>query len=83
MELFLGRGADVNWSSGLPLSCAVRNGNLEAARLLLDRGADVNLAHDIRTPLKWARLLRFPTVVALLLEHGALDLPDAEEEEEE
>ena len=56
-----------------PLMVASRSGNLEAARLLLKAGADVDAAKvDSQwTSLHFAAHKGHPTVVKLLLQHGA------------
>ncbi len=54
------------------LSIACRNGQLEAARFLLERGADPHFEGFNRTPaLHWAAFSGNPALVQLLLEHGA------------
>ena len=54
------------------LSAASCNGHLEAARLLLDRGADPNrLCSRGQTPLMWAVCEAHTAVAELLLERGA------------
>jgi ankyrin repeat protein len=51
---------------------AVRRGEVEAARLLLDYGADVNATtYDLREPLFLAVLSRKANVIKLLLDRGA------------
>jgi ankyrin repeat protein len=65
---------DVNAGHGryeAPLHAASRNGHLDAARLLLDHGADVNLSKGGRIPLRRAYEGRHLEVMRLLLEHGA------------
>ena len=51
----LSEGAQVNeeWMLNTPLGQAARQVNLEAARFLMSRGADINLRHGLpqRTPL--------------------------------
>jgi len=64
--------------TGLGLACFF--GHLETARLLLDRGADPNLAsrNPLRVaPLHSAATAGIPALVKLLLDHGAN--PDAAE----
>ncbi|KAI0289225.1 hypothetical protein BC826DRAFT_634504 [Russula brevipes] len=57
---------------GSPLHAAVYMGHLDTARVLLDRGADVNLGNqDGGTPLVTAYNRRNLKTMALLLEHGA------------
>jgi ankyrin repeat protein len=51
---------------------AAQNGHLEVAMLLLDKGADINVAaSDGRTPLHWASSNGHLEVAWLLLEKGA------------
>jgi ankyrin repeat protein len=52
---------------------AARAGNLDAVKVLLNRGADVNARENYRgqTALMWAAAERHPEVVKVLLEHGA------------
>ena len=52
---------------------AARAGNVDAVRMLLDRGADVNARESYKgqTALMWAAAERHPAVVKLLLERGA------------
>src|SRR5437667_2258748 len=52
---------------------ASRTGNVEAMKVLLDRGADVNAKEALRgtTALMWAAAETHPAAVQLLVEHGA------------
>ena len=52
---------------------ASRTGNVEAMKVLLDRGADVNAKETLRgtTPLMWAADEAHPAAVQLLIERGA------------
>lgn len=55
-----------------PLGAAARGGHLEVARLLLSRGAEVDVTpRGDATPLMIAARHRHRELVALLLEHGA------------
>ena len=66
-----------------PLLVAARNGRIEAAALLIEAGADVNVAQRLYhsgkdlgssmgiTPLHYAANFKHEAVVRLLLEHGA------------
>jgi hypothetical protein len=61
---------------GTPLIQAVRTGSLDTITLLLDSGADLNLAEPTgddwdATPLQHAILARQPGAVRLLLDRGA------------
>jgi ankyrin repeat protein len=57
---------------GSPLIAAARAGHLAAVRLLLDRGADPNLAvSGDGTPLIMAAREGYADIVALLLDRGA------------
>jgi len=66
-------GADVNEVDGVTaLYIAVEAGNIELTKLLIDRGADVNLPVKFkRTPLYGAVFGGFPDLVKLLLDSGA------------
>jgi ankyrin repeat protein len=62
--------------SWTPLIWAARSGSVDAMKVLLDAGADVNLAGATgdnwdATPLQHAILQRQPAVVRLLLDRGA------------
>jgi ankyrin repeat protein len=46
-SLYLSLGADVNYGSGKPLGIVLKNGNLEAAKFLVSKGANVNLLDNI------------------------------------
>ena len=52
---------------------ASRTGNVDAMKVLLDRGADVNAKETLRgtTPLMWAADEAHPAAVQLLIQHGA------------
>ena len=70
----LDAGADVNESDGLatPLVYAVNRQHLDAAKLLVERGADVNAAAKIGgPPLMVAVAKKRPELITLLLAHGA------------
>jgi ankyrin repeat protein len=72
---------EIHWSRGGLLSLAVKHGQLEAARLLLDLGVDVDertLLHELEeptaswgTPLWYAAILGHRDIAELLLDRGA------------
>lgn len=67
-------GSPESWSAGqTPLNIAAAKGHLEAARLLIARGADTNLADNSGfTPLHSAAINGHEDIVQLLLTHQAL-----------
>lgn len=75
----LKRGANVNAQNkryGTPLLGAIATGRAQTVRLLLERGADANLADEVRTPLMAAQsfgchLESKLEVTFLLLKYGA------------
>ena len=76
----LDAGANANKSDGLatPLVYAVNRQHLDAAKLLLERGADVNVASKIGgSPLMAAVAKNRLEFIALLLAHGANPNPTA------
>jgi len=71
-----GHKADEGGDSWTPLIWASRSGSLDAIKVLLDAGADINRAGPTgddwdATPLQHAILERQPGAVQLLLERGA------------
>jgi ankyrin repeat protein len=71
-----GHKADAGGDSWTPLIWAARSGSVDAMKVLLDSGADINLPgssgdHWDATPLQHAILARQPAAVRLLLERGA------------
>jgi ankyrin repeat protein len=71
-----GHNADEGGDPWTPLIWASRSGSIEAIKVLLDSGADVNLAGSTgdnwdATPLQHAILQRQPAAVRLLLDRGA------------
>jgi ankyrin repeat protein len=80
MEMLLRNGADPNLSGGeygnTPLHDAAERGAIEAARLLLENGADVNSRTKRgHPPIHLATSKGKDEMVALLLEHGAAPMP--------
>lgn len=85
ISLLLDRGAEIGISStgtiekdrrieiGTALHRAIQQGNLDAAKLLLQRGADINAVTQVKqqTPLVSAMALKYYTEVAELLAAGA------------
>ncbi|TPI67539.1 c-type cytochrome [Mesorhizobium sp. B3-1-3] len=69
----LDKGAAVNEVNGVTaLYIACEGGNVEIAKLLIDRGADVNMPVSWqRTPLYAANNGGYPDIVKLLLDNGA------------
>ena len=75
MQILLDGGADPNardvmngWTA---LFHAIHKGQAGAVRLLLERGVDPNRPARMLTPLAMAAADRDPTIVELLLAHGA------------
>jgi ankyrin repeat protein len=69
-------GADANEKLPLgrtPLMVASRTGNVDAIKVLLDHGADVNAKEDLRgtTALMWAADEGHASAIRLLVQHGA------------
>ncbi|MEW6365879.1 MAG: ankyrin repeat domain-containing protein [Acidobacteriota bacterium] len=68
----LGANARVSPHLGEPLFCAVFDGNVDLARLLLENGADPNQRNVVGdTPLTWASRYGMRAMADLLLESGA------------
>lgn len=69
----LDKGAPVDELDGVTaLYIACEGGNVALAKLLVDRGADVNMSVSWqRTPLYAASKAGYPDIVKLLLDHGA------------
>ena len=53
-----------------PLHRAAQNGNLQAVKLLVQYGADVNASDLIRTPLHYAIMGKHAEMVSFLVDHG-------------
>lgn len=76
VEMLLENGANPDLGGGekmnSPLHDAAERGSVDAARLLLERGADVNDRNDVgHPPVHLAASKGKAEMVALLLEHGA------------
>ncbi len=74
LSALLDAGVDVNarLESESLLLAAAQNGMTDTMQLLIQRGADVNMANDEgSTPLMGAAMTDRPTPVRLLLQHGA------------
>lgn len=79
-EMFLAGGADVNAGQGgnTPLHGAAWGGQVEAARWLLDHGADPNPPDfNQRTPAKLAAGAGHEDVAELIRSRGGIDAPPA------
>jgi ankyrin repeat protein len=67
---------DIRGMTALMFTAASDNQNLDAARLLIAKGADVNIkSNDGETALDWARKAGNPKMIALLEKHGAKGNP--------
>jgi cytochrome c len=72
IELLLSQGADINQGVlGTPLYFAIDADHAEAAKLLIERGADVNKQSTLGAPLHAASARGMTYTVALLLDRGA------------
>src|SRR5690606_30268245 len=76
LKMLLDAGADVeaaNADGQTALMIIARTSNVDAARLLLERGAAVDAVEQWRgqTALMWAAVEAQPAMVKLLVEHGA------------
>jgi quinoprotein dehydrogenase-associated probable ABC transporter substrate-binding protein len=83
VKYLMAHGAHVNSQDGegfTPLIAAIRFGFVPVATVLLDKKGDANYAdRNSWTPLMWASWGDNPTLVNLLVKHGAkLDIPDAD-----
>lgn len=79
IALLLSKGADVNYRNSEPLRIAIRQGMIEAARIMLERGAKVDGADgdDGQSALAIAARQGDIAAVKLLIENGAeIDLKD-------
>ena len=77
MKELIDAGDDVNFNktanpSCIPLTCAAKQGHLEAAQILIDSNADIEMTDDSHmTALMWAAENGHTDVVRLLLSKGA------------
>jgi ankyrin repeat protein len=76
LELLLEADADVNLANPegqTALMAVARTGNIEAAKLLLSHGAEINTAETWggQTALMWASARKQPEMVRFLVENGA------------
>ena len=76
VKALLDKGVSANAKSDYgqtPLFFACDRGYSEIAKLLVDRGADVNVEDSFyhATPLSWAAQKKHADIVLLLIEHGA------------
>lgn len=76
LKLLLDAGADVESANGegqTALMAVARTGNVDAARLLIRRGANVNAREGWggQTALMWAAAQGHPAMIRLLIRHGA------------
>ncbi|KND86748.1 Kinase D-interacting substrate [Tolypocladium ophioglossoides CBS 100239] len=77
VEFLLGYGADVNLppkaaDGTISLATATIRGNDEIVRILLEKGAEVNIQdNEGRTPLHWASAFGDTKIVEMLLSNGA------------
>ena len=84
VALLIDRGADLHDDNEHALLIAAWHGGLETVRYLLDHGADIHAQNDLA--LQWARNGGQwihggnEAVIALLLERGAVDIPEDDEE---
>ncbi len=84
VKSLLDKGANVNSKSpygSTPLFFACDRGNLEIAKLLIDRGADVNVEDTFyhANAISWAAQKKHYEIVTLLLDHGAKSAGDVVE----
>lgn len=67
----ISEGVDINYEDGAPLTEAINVESVPLVKLMLDKGAQVNLWNHGLTPLMVAASKGNPKIVSLLLEHGA------------
>jgi hypothetical protein len=81
VKALLDKGASVNSKSSYgqtPLFFACDRGNMEIAKLLIERGADVNVEDTFyhASAISWAAQKKRYEIVTLLLDHGAKSAAD-------
>ena len=74
--VLLDAGANIDFreqqTGATALTDAIRKGHVKVARILISRGADVNVRlKDGNSPLSWARIGGYTEVEKLLLKAGA------------
>jgi outer membrane protein assembly factor BamB len=82
VQRFLAEGVDVNAKNrygATALSFAADKGHVEIARVLIDKGADINVKDTFyqSTPLEWAVFNNHSEIVRLLLSQGATGAANA------
>ena len=73
-EYLIQKGARINYDDGFkptPLHAAVENGYLDLVRLLVEKGANVNVLDNDSTPLTFALTRKHEDIAIYLVENGA------------